>query len=45
MPVDNRNVPDIRTAIADNKGGMNTQSLISLSDEELQAMIADLMAQ
>ena len=43
MPVDTRNVPDIRTAIAGNKGGMDTPSLNALSDEELQAIV-DAMA-
>ena len=43
MPVNKRNVPDIRTAIAENKGGMDTPSLNALSDEELQAIV-DAMA-
>ena len=43
MPVDKRNVPDIRAAITGNKGGMDTPSLNALSDEELQAIV-DAMA-
>jgi mono/diheme cytochrome c family protein len=43
MPVDKRNVADISTAIAENKGGMDTPSLNALSDEELQAIV-DAMA-
>ena len=43
MPVEKRNVPDIRTAIVENTGGMNTPSLNALSDEELQAIV-DAMA-
>ncbi len=44
MPLDKRNVTDIRAAINSNTGGMNRPSLTALSDEELQAIVNAMAA-